>query len=61
LPPYLAYLIFTPHPGHFSQERRGENPENVFSKSLSPALLRRSGYAKARGEGFKVRWTIGKD
>jgi hypothetical protein len=24
-------------------------------KSLSPALLRRSGYAKAKGEGFRVR------
>jgi hypothetical protein len=26
-----------------------------FFKFLSPALLRRSGYAKAKGEGFRVR------
>ena len=26
--------------------------------SLSPALLRRSGYAKAKGEGFRVRSMI---
>jgi len=32
--------------------------KNKVFKSLSPALLRRSGYAKAKGEGFRVRHPV---